>query len=330
MPVAPRALPPELGDVFAYPDALDAGASARRMRALDLEAPHRGVRRRVIGHPESPASDTAPLALDRATQVQVWRDARSYAVIMPRQAFFAGRTAAILRGVPVAPAPTLDVAVFAPARAPRVRGVRARTLSPGYATVQTVDGLRVASPASTWAMLGTELSERELVRLGDAIVRVPRDEHGRPRPERRLATLDDLRAALDVGRRPGAVRLRAALARIRVGAMSPLETDMRLDAVDAGLPEPELDAEVRSVQGRLLGIADGRYRAYRVLIEVEGDHHRTDRRQWARDIEKHAAYAAAGYETVRLTGIQIRHHPEQGVALIRSALMRGGWVPDRR
>src|SRR5690606_26014991 len=134
----------------------------------------------------------------------------------------------------------------------------------------------------------TELSERELVRLGDAIVRVPRDEHGRPRPEHRLATLDDLRAALDVGRRPGAVRLRAALARIRVGAMSPLETDMRLDAVDAGLPEPELDAEVRSVQGRLLGIADGRYRAYRVLIEVEGDHHRTDRRQWARDIEKHA------------------------------------------
>jgi hypothetical protein len=126
------------------------------------------------------------------------------------------------------------------------------------------------------------------------------------------------------------VRLRAALARIRVGAMSPLETDMRLDAVDAGLPEPELDAEVRSVQGRLLGIADGRYRAYRVLIEVEGDHHRTDRRQWARDIEKQAAYAAEGYETVRLTGIQVRQHPERGVTLVRDALLRGGWVPGSR
>ncbi|MGN6271636.1 MAG: hypothetical protein ACTHMQ_00950 [Protaetiibacter sp.] len=98
----------------------------------------------------------------------------------------------------------------------------------------------------------------------------------------------------------------------------------------AGLPEPELDAGIRNGYGRLLGIADGRYRGYRVLIEVEGDHHRTDRPQWARDIEKHAAYAAEGHETVRLTGIQIRQHPEQGVALIRNALIRGGWLPDRR
>jgi hypothetical protein len=178
-------------------------------------------------------------------------------------------------------------------------------------------------------MLGSELSERDLVRLGDAIVRIPRDERGRPRPELRLGSVDELRAALEVGRRAGAHRLRAALARIRVGAMSPLETDARLDAVEAGLPEPELDVEIRSSEnGRLLGIADGRYPAYRVLMEVEGDHHRTDRRQWARDIEKHAAYAAEGYETVRLTGIQIRQNPAQGVALLREALIRGGWTPD--
>jgi len=247
---------------------------------------------------------------------------------MPSHAFFAGRTAAILHGLPVAPGPELDVAVLAPHRAPRVRGVHARTLSPGYASLRTIDGLRVASPASVWAMLGTELSERELVQLGDAIVRVPRDEWGSSRPELRLATLDELRAALEVGRRPGAVRLRAALSRIRVGAMSPLETDMRLDAIDAGLPEPELDVEIRNRHGRLLGIADGRYPRYRVLIEVEGDHHRTDRRQWARDIEKHAAYAAEGYETVRLTGVQIRQRPGQGVALLRDALIRRGWTPD--
>src|SRR5690606_17891800 len=125
-------------------------------------------------------------AQDRATQSRVRRDARAYAVVMPDHAFFSGRTAAILQALPAAPGPGLDVAVIAPARAPRVRDVRARTLSAGYARVRTKDGLRVASPASAWAMLGTELSERELVRLGDAILRIPRDERGRPRPELRL------------------------------------------------------------------------------------------------------------------------------------------------
>jgi hypothetical protein len=161
-------------------------------------------------------------------------------------------------------------------------------------------------------------------------VRVPRDDRGVPRPERRLATLGELRASLEVGRRPGAVRLRAALDRVRVGSMSPLETDARLNGEDAGLPEPELDVEILSAQGHLIGIADMRYPRYRVLIEVEGDHHRTDRRQWMRDIEKHTAYLSEGYETVRLTGHHIRQHPERGVTLVRNALLRGGWVPGTR
>ena len=330
MPAPPRPLPPSLDTVFSYAAAREAEASARRMRARDLEAPHRGVRRRVDTDAAPPALDTAPLARDRATRARVLRDARGYAVIMPTPAFFAGRTAAILYGLPVPPGPELDVAVVPPTRAPRVRGVRARTLRAGYASVRTLDGLRVASPASAWAMLGSELSERELVRMGDAIVRIPRDDRGRPRPELRLATLDELLAALEVGRRTGAPRLRRALARIRVGAMSPLETDARLNVTDAGLPEPELDVEIRDSGRRLLGIADGRWMRYRVLIEVEGDHHRTDRRQWTRDIEKHAAYAAEGYETVRLTGLQIRRHPAQGVSLVREALTRGGWRPRDR
>ena len=58
------------------------------------------------------------------------------------------------------------------------------------------------------------------------------------------------------------------------GGMSPLETDVRLDAAAAGLPEPLLDAEIRDERGCLVGVADAAYRAERVLVEVEGDHHR--------------------------------------------------------
>jgi len=111
--------------------------------------------------------------------------------------------------------------------------------------------------------------------------------------------------------------------------MSPLETDTRLETRAAGLPESELDVEIRAAAGgRLLGISDMHYRAYRVLVEVEGDHHRTDPAQWARDIEKLAAYAAEGYETVRVTAAQVRTHPDKAVALIRAALIRGGWRPE--
>src|SRR5690606_16710162 len=148
------------------------------------------------------------------------------------------------------------------------------------------------------------------------------------RPKQQLASLEMLWAAAAQPGRPGRVRLMRAISHIRVGSMSPLETDTRLDVIAAGLPEPELDVEIRAAVGRrLLGIADMRFHRYRVPGEVEGDHHRTDAAQWARDIEKLAAYAAEGYETVRVTGRQVRRDPVRAVTLIRAALIRGGWRP---
>jgi hypothetical protein len=231
-------------------------------------------------------NDHAQLARDRMLRARVLRDARAYAEVMAPHAFFAARTAAVLYGLPVWHGAELDVAVFTPARAPRRVGIRGRKMTPGFVSVRMLEGLRLVTPVSSWAMLGTELSERDLIRLGDAIVKVPRGAGGRPRPDLQLATFDELRsAALEPGR-PGRMRLLRALAHIRVGSMSPLETDTRLETCAAGLPESELDVEIRAAAGgRLLGISDMRYRAYRVLVEVEGDHHRTDPAQWARDIE---------------------------------------------
>jgi len=321
--MSPQPLPPGLGESFSVGEAHVKGVTRSRTRARDLEAPFHGVRRRAGAEI---ALSEAPLARDRATRERVLRDARALAQVTPSHAFFTGRTAAVLLGLPLDAGDALDVGTFLPQRGVRRPGVHGRRLTPGYASVRFEDGIRMSSPASTWAMLGGELDERELVRLGDAIVRIPRDRSGAHRPELQLATPGELRAALDAGRRAGAERLRGALTRIRVGSMSPLETDARLEVADAGLPEPELDVEIRAARsGRLLGIADARFPEYRVLLEVEGDHHRTDRRQWARDIEKHAAYAAEGYETVRVTGVQVRECPAQAIALIRAALLRGGW-----
>ena len=113
-----------------------------------------------------------------------------------------------------------------------------------------------------------------------------------------------------------------------LSSASPLETEYRLDAALAGLPTPELDVKIRDGRGRLIGITEVVYREYRTLVEVEGDHHRTDRRQWDRDIEKYNAYAALGWEVVRLTSTHVRG-AKRGVSLVRDALLRNGWRPDR-
>src|SRR5690606_6272639 len=92
----------------------------------------------------------------------------------------------------------------------------------------------------------------------------------------------------------------------RVGSSSPLESDYRLDAEDAGLPEPVLDFEVRDGRGRLLGISEFAYPLHRTVVEIEGDHHRTSKLQWNRDIQKYRDYAAEGWEVVRLTAADVR------------------------
>lgn len=326
VPQQPAPLPPDIGDTFAVAQARAAGVRPGRLRAQDLRAPFRGVRT-TVGSPRSPVDGT-PLAVDRATRVRVLNLARAYATVMRPHAFFAGRTAAVIHGAPLAHGPDLVVGVAAPARAPRRRGIRGVKVSPSLVRVGAVDGLPVSSPATTWAMLGAELSERELIFVGDHLVRFPRDSTGLPRPERRLADLADLEAAAAAGIRQGAAKLRGALARIRVGSSSPLETDYRLDAEAAGLPTPELDVEIRDGRGLLLGISEFVYRAYRTVVEVEGDHHRTSRAQWNRDLEKYAAYAAAGWEIVRLSSHQIRGS-RTAAPIVGAVLARRGWTPGR-
>ena len=316
---APHALPARLGTPFRTDVARAAGVSRKRMRARDLEIPFRGVRQHVA--PE-PTLDERPLAFDRAQRARVMRLAQAYAQIMGPLAFFAGRTAAVIHGLPVQHGPELEVAVFSPARPPRRKGVRGRKVAGHLVHVDIIEGLRVASPASCWAMLGGELSERDLVRLGDAIVCIPRGPGGQSQPHRQLASVDELRAAATPGR-PGRRRLLSALDLVRVGSMSPLETDIRVVSIDAGLPEPELDVEIRDATGRLVGISDIRFPDEKVLVEGEGDHHRTDPVQWARDIERLAAFAALGYETVRITSAHLRGDPPRAVELIRAALRRG-------
>lgn len=329
MPRRPLPLPSSLGPSFTRAEALAAGVTPGRLRAKDLERPFHGVR--IVAGARSKESDAGPLGADRLARADLLAEARAIAKALPPHAFFTGRTAAVLLGAPLARGAELVVGVPAPARAVRRRGVHGVKVAPHLVHVIEREGLRLASPASAWASLGGELSVRDLVVVGDALVRIPRTDGGRPDPGARLATIDQLRHAVDAGRRVGIGALREAISHIRVGSASPLETEYRLDALAAGLPEPELDVEIRDASGRFLGITEIVHRAQRVLVEVEGDHHRTSHAQWDRDIEKYGAYVAAGWEVVRLTARHIRGAcpgaEPRAVRMVRDVLMRRGWHP---
>ena len=320
MPTPPRPLNAALGTSFSTAAARAAGHPKSRLRALDLESPYRGVHRTVV---PAPPIDDEPLARDRAERARLMRDADAYFRVAPEHAFLVGRSAAVVWRMFLAAGEDLCVGVFAPHRAPRRPGIRGRKVAAHLASVRLVDGVRVTSPASTWAMLGGELSHRDLVVAGDALVRIPRGAGGIPHPEHQLATPAQLEAAAMARGRLHRAALLRALADIRIGSMSPAETDYRLGAAAAGLPEPALDHEVRGAAGILLGISEVVYPDYDTAVEIEGDHHRTSRSQWLRDMCKYAAYVRAGKEVVRLTAAQAGN-PE-GAAIVREVLLRHGW-----
>lgn len=307
------------------------------MRANDLTAPFHGARRAVTDirkERRDAENDAAPLALSRRVARRIRSRALSYRDVMVPGMFLCGFTAAALREYPVGTGTELDadmqleVAAFAPGRAPRGRGIRGRKVAPHLAEVVDLDGLAVTTPATTWAMLGRDLSVRELIVLADAILHVPRDSRGELHPERAGATREEMQRAIDAGRRIGIDRLRAALPQARTGSASPLETEYRLDAQFASLPEPDLDVEIRNTRGRLLGISEIVYPEYRVIVEIEGDHHRTSRAQWNRDLQKYRDYADAGWEVVRITSSDIRKK-RRATGIVRAVLVRRGWKITR-
>ncbi|WP_448710884.1 hypothetical protein [Microbacterium profundi] len=331
MPFAPNPLPDSLGGQFSVRDATSQGATRRRMRANDLAIPFRGTRRtaKFTGQRAiEAAEDKASYSEFRQKRQAHIDDARVYSTIMPPDSFFCAATAAVVGyALPVTTPTDLQVAVIAPQRAPRAKGIRGRKVAAHLATVTEISGLRMTTPANTWAMLARELTLRELVEIGDAVVRVPRDDFGRQHPELAHATIAELAAEVSCGPRPPSTsKLRAALELICVGSSSVLETDFRLDAAAAGLPEPVLDMEIRDQRGRLLGISELVYPQYRIVVEIEGDHHRTSRQQWNRDLDKYNDYAEAGWDVVRVTSLHINGSHPDAVRRVAAALRRRGWT----
>lgn len=243
--------------------------------------------------------------------------AAAYALVLPAPWAYSHVTAARLHGLPLpsrwSPSEPLDVmrSRDAPVRRP---GVRARYGLERRRPV-VVRGLPVTDVATTWCDLAGQLELDDLVVLGDAELRRRAGAGGRHR-------IEDLRAAhlLCTGGRGAKARARA-LELVRVGSESPGETRARLLFLRAGLPEPELNVDVGGAE-RWVARVDFLWAKQKVVVEYEGDHHRTDRAQWQWDIHRVRELEALGYRVVRMTGADLRDpvRREALLALLRSLL----------
>lgn len=70
--------------------------------------------------------------------------------------------------------------------------------------------------------------------------------------------------------------------------------------IEAGYPPPQSQLPVYGEYGELVAVVDLGWEDLKIALEYEGDHHRTDRRQLRRDIERYEALNAMGWITIRV------------------------------
>lgn len=287
-----RPLPDPLTRVpFARSTALNSGVTLSRLRQPDLQRPFRGVRHPAAG----------PLSLEqRALALQ----AR-----LPG-AWFCGPTAALLTGVPL---PTriereriLHVAVLHPARAPRGSGIRGHAYRD--AKHHPWDGLRVSTPEQIWLHVAAVLTVPELIAAGDYLVH-------ENLPHTSIQRLADAVMANRNAR--GNAKCRAALPLLNTRSESPRESLLRVLLVSASIPGLEVNVRIVTTDGyRYRG--DLVFRSARMIVEYQGDHHRTPE-EYRKDLTRISRLEADGWYVMQV-GAGDLDNPAELVARIRRKL----------
>ncbi|MDN5771513.1 MAG: endonuclease domain-containing protein [Microlunatus sp.] len=224
---------------------------------------------------------------------------------MPDDLLVDGLTALQLRGIELgSPEPLRFCSPMQ--RDIRRAGVRVRRLT----SAPTAED-RILTPAAAFAGAAVDLDLVELVVAGDWLVR------------KRLVSPSALREHVaDLsGRHCRKVRRAAEFVRERVD--SPPESRLRLCLVLAGLPEPECNLDIGN-ERFFIARPDLVYLLFRLALEYEGDHHRTDRDQWNRDIERTKMLKKEGYEVLRVTAATMRR-PRALVAEVHDLLVNAGY-----
>lgn len=169
----------------------------------------------------------------------------------------------------------------------------------------------VLDPVPALVASRTDLDLASLVVAGDWLVR-----------ERR-AELSEVQSALHAATGRHCQRSRRAAELVRSGSESPQETRLRLLLVLAGLPEPECNVNIVGEHGFIARV-DLYLRAWRIAGEYEGDQHRTDPGQYAKDLRRYEQLAAVGVIPVRVAKQHLKR-PREVARRFHDALVSRGY-----
>lgn len=280
---------------FSIAEAREAGLGRGRLLGPDLDRPFYGVRSQIL--------------TDKVS---------AYAPRLRPGDRFSHTTAARLWGAPIPREREDDVHVTATGGTvrPRAKGVIGHRSAARDITVRK--HLPVSSPVATFLECALVLDVESLVMVGDHLILDPRvlDPHD-IRPH---VALGDLSRGVVSATGRGAVRAREALALVRDGVESPMETRLRLLLARAGLPEPVCGYELRTRRGRRIGWFDLAWPDRRLIVEYDGDQHRTSTSQYERDIRRFDDATAEGWNVIRVRSHGVLRSPQSTVARVARGL----------
>ena len=175
----------------------------------------------------------------------------------------------------------------------------------------------------------------ESMRVGDLTVTTPArtafDLGRRGTPASALARVDALMRATtlqqssvaDLARRHrharGLRQLERVLALADPGAQSPKESWLRWILVQAGLPIPQTQIPVPAEDGFVIAYLDMGWRDAMVAVEYDGDHHRSDRYQYVKDIRRREFLEHQGWIVITVVA---EDRPADIIRRVRAALAR--------
>jgi very-short-patch-repair endonuclease len=226
--------------------------------------------------------------LPRNTELDAYIRAKVAWLWSRRQGVLAGRSAAAMHGAQWvdnnAPAQ-----IIYPNRH-RPKGIETWSDRIAADEVVVVDGIAVTTPERTALDIGCRNRLTAAVASVDALTAATR-----------LAITDVEALAMRYPGRRGIKNARRALSLTDSGAESPRESWLRMLIERNNFPRPQTQILVYDEYGQIIARLDMGWDELKIAVEYDGDHHRTDRRQFNRDIRKYDDLTELGWIAIRVT-----------------------------
>ncbi len=222
-------------------------------------------------------------------------------VRLPNGTTVSHTTAALLHRMPLPwrleHAESLHFASESPHRAPHATGISGHRLALAPGELIEIEGVPMTSPERTWCDLATMLHLYDLVAAGDFLI------------HHRSPITTKARLLLAVERRSsgrGARLLTRAWELLDGRSESPQESRLRVILVEGGAPSIRVNHVVSDQFGEFVGRTDILIEQWNLVLEYQGDYHRTTAGQWRADMTRRSRLEAAGRRVMELNADDLR------------------------